>query len=1280
MKPNLQSIKIYKMKKLLFKIPFLGLQFSRIPTVGLILVLQLQASAALADSPTYFTVTRASPTTQQLDGDVLADPNAANIDGLLFSKLAADFQELRVQRDVVWYSNAAGFNQKYEHIRVEGNDKNTDSLALYSETVRDTGCFFYDLKIRSLDITDAQVVISDQESGSPGLPGCVRPIDFFVTSNSNAVATEIALDNGILNLSGRQLLVQSVPLTINALSGTSAILKPGNESFAANPLQIDVAPSATLQMIPLAGSLTRLSVAPNITLDASTFEVFSETASGNLVWGLAARNGQDFVVSNASTLRVGNGTETFRFGLAFAADEGIQVNASTIEVTSFGTLSSSILLNGSTVQIADFGHLVSDRIWSQGNAQIVASDQALETSLGGLEVSSGTLIIAGGKTQFQGTNFSMIKGTLQLGKPGDASRPSLFFADTTPRNLLTPRAEIFFDAGSRLTGSANIAMNANAHALFFSANSTLEPDPSIGSITLDGQLFMEDGSTLKVEANLSLVNSGLAQSDAVVLNAPYGYLSLGLGNGTLLDLSLLNDGELPAGTKLRLITYPNASAWNGTTFAGLPNGHIFQQGANWWQINYDEPLVPGLESVVPVRTVTLTVVESQLSLTPSVINFGSQLIGNPSTEQFFTLANSGLAPLELTTVTSSNMDYAKTSDNCTGVTLNAGQNCTVGFVFTPAVVGTDISNLVINGVVSGALVGQGIPTIGSGVALTPSFLNFGDVDINTANGPLKTVLDNSSGAALTQLTITIEGSTQFNQTSNCPASLANAGNCTIDVSFAPLIVGQDGAVLRVFSNGVRIAEAALIGTGITEPLVTLNPGTLDFGNQLVGVPSAPQPFLVENSGTANLVISSLSTSGADYSIENDNCSGVAIPPGGNCSVSVVFTPTVTGSDPAGLSVLSNAKSSPDTLNLIGTGAGPILSLDRTSVGFGPQAVGVPSAPQTVVLTNTGNAPLDISKIVSSSSEFTTDGGDCVGATLVTNASCSFNVILTGNAVHLATGIITIQSNAASSPDTVQVNGDVLDVQPANFLVTKSYSDDSQDAVEVEFTCSGEPPLKQSAVIAPDNQANFTLTQFRPGETHCQITETDPPAGYLPRYDNGISSATENCEYLHLESGGQYSCQISNEALSEVQPARFSIAKKWLVPEWQEDIPLEDVTVTVSCNQNILSVDSVPVEVPTSFVQFLLADGQIRELSVDPTDGDARCTATETVEMSDVEEDSDGCIDVELSAGAEKNCIFTNTLGSPGFPVPVPALNWGGLVALLLLLLGTSLTTIVVLRR
>ncbi len=79
------------------------------------------------------------------------------------------------------------------------------------------------------------------------------------------------------------------------------------------------------------------------------------------------------------------------------------------------------------------------------------------------------------------------------------------------------------------------------------------------------------------------------------------------------------------------------------------------------------------------------------------------------------------------------------------------------------------------------------------------------------------------------------------------------------------------------------------------------------------------------------------TATLDYTITDDECSGVTVPAGGNCTVTVTFSPTADGSRTATLNVLDNAPGSPQGVMMIGTGGG-------TGSGPTPLAIATPGMP------------------------------------------------------------------------------------------------------------------------------------------------------------------------------------------------------------------------------------------------------------------------------------------------------------------------------------------------
>jgi len=99
-------------------------------------------------------------------------------------------------------------------------------------------------------------------------------------------------------------------------------------------------------------------------------------------------------------------------------------------------------------------------------------------------------------------------------------------------------------------------------------------------------------------------------------------------------------------------------------------------------------------------------------------------------------------------------------------------------------------------------------------------------------------------------------------------------------------------------------------------LVLLSKSRLVFGNQVVGTTSQAQSVVVTNNQAIPLSISNIVTTG-DFAQKN-NC-GSTVVAGGNCKVSVTFTPTAVGTRSGSLTITDAAASSPQIVQLSGKG-------------------------------------------------------------------------------------------------------------------------------------------------------------------------------------------------------------------------------------------------------------------------------------------------------------------------------------------------------------------------
>jgi hypothetical protein len=214
-----------------------------------------------------------------------------------------------------------------------------------------------------------------------------------------------------------------------------------------------------------------------------------------------------------------------------------------------------------------------------------------------------------------------------------------------------------------------------------------------------------------------------------------------------------------------------------------------------------------------------------------------------------------------------------------------------------------------------------------------------------------------------------------------------------------------------FSNAfeLQISPTDAAASGLT-------PGAFLFPVQPVGKPSASQTLTITDMGSSALTVSNIVASG-DFSIQT-NCTSVA-PAGGTCTVDVTFTPTAPGVRTGAITIADNSAGSPHTVPLNGIGGQGTATVSPSSLSFGNQAVGTTSAAQTVMLSNPGTLPLDVSRVQADRGFQETN--NC-GASLAASASCTISVTFSPTAQGSVTTSLTITDSAIDSPQSVSLTG------------------------------------------------------------------------------------------------------------------------------------------------------------------------------------------------------------------------------------------------------------------
>ncbi len=191
------------------------------------------------------------------------------------------------------------------------------------------------------------------------------------------------------------------------------------------------------------------------------------------------------------------------------------------------------------------------------------------------------------------------------------------------------------------------------------------------------------------------------------------------------------------------------------------------------------------------------------------------------------------------------------------------------------------------------------------------------------------------------------------------------------------------------------------------------PSLIAFGNVVSGQPYS-QTVRLSNSGTADLTIMQVKTSGAGFST-----SGLSLPltlPAGQSAIfSAAFMATKNGSASGGIAITSDVAGSRSPAMTIGMSATVVSALTQltpssSSVNFGNGVVGVAET-QNVTLTNTGNSNVSISAVSASGVGFSASGA--ANVTLTPTQTVSVSITFDAASTGAAAGNLMVSSDGAA---------------------------------------------------------------------------------------------------------------------------------------------------------------------------------------------------------------------------------------------------------------------------
>jgi CSLREA domain-containing protein len=640
--------------------------------------------------------------------------------------------------------------------------------------------------------------------------------------------------------------------------------------------------------------------------------------SGALGEGGAVRTDQSLTINQGSVIN-GNNAGGTGGGIAIAvagASDQVVISSSTISSNTSSGSGAGIEIDANTNSNASlqfsFNRIVGNTVGSgstgtglvnQGTGTVGATDnwwgcnQGPQSSSSGCDSVSGTVTsspwIILTDTASPGAVLNGTPTTLTASFLQDSSNAILSASNLIPLIGLSVGYPSVVNGTLSSQEQTTIQPNGTATATFTtSGTGTASSEVQVDNATVTATVSIQD-FTVSV-ASVTVNNGSTTASLTVAVSSVNGF------NGVV----TLACSTLPAG-----ITCPSGS-FNPPTVTG--------SGTSILTVSIDTGVAPGTLGIPVTGTSSniprggsgsLTLADFSLSISPPSVAIN---LGQTATYTVTCSTSTGFSgPVQLSS-TLGGTSFNPNPVNCPG-TSQLTVNPTASGNFNVTVSGTF-------GTAPPRGTGASLTVQDFSVGVSPATVNVGStsatltVTVSSVNG-FNGVVTLACGTLRAGITCPSES---FN-----PATVIGAGTSTLTVNIASSVApGTYG--IPVMGTSISSSRNGSGNLTLTAPAASLSPTSLSFGNQHVGTSSAAQTVTLSNTGNGSLTINSIAATG-DFAVQTNNTTNpclTSLAPENQCTISVTFTPTATGTRNGTLSVTNNDLGSPQTAILSGTGIVP----------------------------------------------------------------------------------------------------------------------------------------------------------------------------------------------------------------------------------------------------------------------------------------------------------------------------------------------------------------------
>ena len=337
-------------------------------------------------------------------------------------------------------------------------------------------------------------------------------------------------------------------------------------------------------------------------------------------------------------------------------------------------------------------------------------------------------------------------------------------------------------------------------------------------------------------------------------------------------------------------------------------------------------------SLVTTHSVTLTSLTAGTTYHYRVLSADSNGVLVTGLDNVFTTPAAAISvsvsPTTATVASGGTQQFSAqvTNTSNTAVTWSAtsGTVSTTGLFTAPTVTATKTVTVTATSVADNTKSASATVTVNvaAGIlTLNPTSISFGSVTVGVTSPILLTTLTNTGNAPLTITSNPMSaGDFSWGEKGTCNYNtLAPGSSCTMSAKFTPTATGTRTGTITISStasNSTVTLPLSGIGTTATVGTLGVSPTTLGLGSVVVGQ-SGTASGTITASG-ASVTVTAATSSNSVFSVGGLSLP-VTIPAGQSVPFTITFSPMVSGTVNATLTLTSNANPATTTEGLTGTG-------------------------------------------------------------------------------------------------------------------------------------------------------------------------------------------------------------------------------------------------------------------------------------------------------------------------------------------------------------------------